>query len=233
MAAISKLSFPKTKRGMQQSLGALKYYTLQTSERRRTSSITKISKQKFRVLRRKVAEEPILRHFDDKKEVHVMLYANEWRFVRPSSSCRCTTTSYALFGYVVIKDAEIHYYSGEKEVLALLLLLNVCYTQLTGKTLHVYTRYPTLAWVHKSKCLFGRAVQFAVLLSSCLLEDQRIREKDCLFSKLLQSRITNFVDATDETVTERSDGSQSTECTAPLMAPRRPKRIVDTGAAPG
>ncbi|OWZ10082.1 hypothetical protein PHMEG_00017118, partial [Phytophthora megakarya] len=42
----------------------------------------------------------------------------------------------------------------------------VCYTQLAGKTLHVYTRYSTLAWVHKSKCLFGCAVQFASTITN-------------------------------------------------------------------
>ncbi|OWY97035.1 hypothetical protein PHMEG_00032531 [Phytophthora megakarya] len=38
----------------------------------------------------------------------------------------------------------------EKIVLALLLLLKVCYTQLTGKTLHAYTRFSTLEWAHKA-----------------------------------------------------------------------------------
>ncbi|OWY95186.1 hypothetical protein PHMEG_00034876 [Phytophthora megakarya] len=36
----------------------------------------------------------------------------------------------------VLKDVEMNYHSAEKEVLALLLLLKVCYTQLAGKTLH-------------------------------------------------------------------------------------------------
>ncbi|OWY99889.1 hypothetical protein PHMEG_00029030 [Phytophthora megakarya] len=67
----------------------------------------------------------------------------------------------------------------------------VCYTQLAGKALHVYTRFSTLGWVHKSKSLFGRAVQFVQL------EVQRVREKDCVFTQLLQSTITNFVDLDD------------------------------------
>ncbi|OWY91409.1 hypothetical protein PHMEG_00040020 [Phytophthora megakarya] len=91
----------------------------------------------------------------------------------------------------------MNYHSAEKEVLALLLLLKTCYTQLAGKKLHVYTRFSTLAWVYKSKSLFGRAVQFAVLLSPWELEVERIKEKDCAFSQLLQSTITNFIDLDD------------------------------------
>ncbi|OWZ14207.1 LOW QUALITY PROTEIN: reverse transcriptase [Phytophthora megakarya] len=76
------------------------------------------------------------------------------------------------------------YDSAEKEVLALLLMLKFCYTQLAGKTPHVHSRFVTLGWVHKSKSLFGRAVQFAVLLSPWQLEVQR-------------SLITNFVELDD------------------------------------
>ncbi|OWZ03361.1 hypothetical protein PHMEG_00024916 [Phytophthora megakarya] len=57
----------------------------------------------------------------------------------------------------------------------------VCYIQLAEKNLHVYTRFSTLAWVHKSKSLFERAVQFAVLLSPWELEVERIKEKTASF----------------------------------------------------
>ncbi|OWY95069.1 LOW QUALITY PROTEIN: hypothetical protein PHMEG_00035032 [Phytophthora megakarya] len=144
------------------------------------------AKENFRVLQRKVAEAPILKHFDDKKEVHVMLYANEWALRAALLQIHDDKLHPVQFGKRVLKDAEMNYLSAEKEVLALLLLLKACYTQLAGKTLH--------AWVHKSKSQFGRAVQFAVMLSPWQLEVQSIREKDCLFSQLRQSTITNFVD---------------------------------------
>ncbi|KAG3068516.1 hypothetical protein PI125_g23398 [Phytophthora idaei] len=94
----------------------------------------------------------------------------------------------------VLKESEMNYHPAEKEVLALLLLLKTCYMQLAGKTLHVYTRFSTLEWVHKSKSLFGRAVQFAVLLSPWHLKVQRVKEQDVVFAQLLQSSITNVVD---------------------------------------
>ncbi|KAE9293735.1 hypothetical protein PF008_g24723 [Phytophthora fragariae] len=87
----------------------------------------------------------------------------------------------------VLKGAEMNYHPAEKEVLALLLVLKVYYTQLVGKTIRVYTRFSTLEWVHKSKTLFGRATQFTVLLSPWHMVVERLKEKDCAFAQLLQA----------------------------------------------
>ncbi|OWY92272.1 hypothetical protein PHMEG_00038795, partial [Phytophthora megakarya] len=122
-----------------------------------------------------------------------MLYGNEWAL-----NARRQTTSCPLCARVH-KDAEMNYQSAEKEVLALLLLLKVCYTPLAGKTLHVYTRFSTLGWVYKSKSLFGRAVQFA-------------------------STITNFVDLDDSLalVAPPTKGSPSTRLDSSLLYAQLP-----------
>ncbi|GMF60036.1 unnamed protein product [Phytophthora fragariaefolia] len=80
-----------------------------------------------------------------------------------------------------------------KEVLALLLLLKTCYTQLTGRTINAYTRFSTLGWINTSKTLFGRSTQFAVMLSPWHLVVHRLTEDDSAFAQLLHSTITNFV----------------------------------------
>ncbi|OWY96989.1 hypothetical protein PHMEG_00032593 [Phytophthora megakarya] len=222
MAAITELSFPKTKRGMQQFLGALNHdsrfiqgfavfgaalYQLKDEDFETESNLS-AAKESFRVLQRKVAKAPIRRRFGDKKEVHVMLYANEWALSATLMQTHDDKLHPVRFCGRVLKDAEMNYHSAEKEVLALLLLLKVCYTQLAGKTLHVYTRYSTLAWVHKSKSLFGRAVQFAVLLSPWQLE----------------STITNFV-VLDESLTlvvPPTKGSPSTRMDPILLYAQLP-----------
>ncbi|KAG3232066.1 hypothetical protein PI124_g22845 [Phytophthora idaei] len=117
----------------------------------------------------------------------------------------------------VLKESEMNYHPAEKEVLALLLLLKTCYMQLAGKTLHVYTRFSTLEWVHKSKSLFGRAAQFAVLLSPWHLKVQRVKEQDVVFAQLLQSSITNFVDLE--------------ESLAPLAPPNKGSPTIRMGPA--
>ncbi|OWY96628.1 hypothetical protein PHMEG_00033060 [Phytophthora megakarya] len=111
------------------------------------------------MLKQKVVDAPILRHFDRTKEVHIMLFANEWAL---------STTLLQLHEdklHPVLKDAKMNCHPAEKEVIALLLLLKTCYIQLAGRTLHVYTRLSTLERITKSKSLFRRAVQWAVLLS--------------------------------------------------------------------
>ncbi|OWY98991.1 hypothetical protein PHMEG_00030094 [Phytophthora megakarya] len=211
MTAITKLPFPKSKKGMQQFLGSLNYYSrfiqdfavygaalyqLKEDDFFEGGDFA-AAKESFTALQRKVADAPILRHFDAKKEVHIMLYANEWALSATLMQMHDDNLHPVRFCGRLLKDAEMNYHSAEKEVLALLLLLKVCYTQLVGKTLHVYSRFSTLGWVHKSKSLFGRAAQFAVLLSPWQLEVQRVREKDCVFTQLLQSTIPNFVDLDD------------------------------------
>ncbi|KAG3238743.1 hypothetical protein PI124_g16299 [Phytophthora idaei] len=208
LAAITELSFPTSKRGMQSFLGALNYYSrfiqdfavygaalYQLKEEGfGPEGDLSVAQRAFEALQTKVAEVPILKHFDRIKEVHVMLFANEWALSTTLMQEHEGKLHPVRFVGRVPKESEMNYHPAEKEVLALLLLLKRCYMQLAGKTLYVYTRFSTLEWVHKSKSLFGRAVQFAVLLSPWHLKVQRVKEQDVVFAQLLQSSITNFVD---------------------------------------
>ncbi|KAE8966111.1 hypothetical protein PF011_g28058 [Phytophthora fragariae] len=124
----------------------------------------------------------------------------------------------------VLKDAEMNYHPAEKEVLALLLVLKVCYTQLVGKSIRVYTRFSTLEWVHKSKTLFGRATQFAVLLSPWHLVVERVKENDCAFAQLLQAGLTSFVDLDESlaSVAPPSKGSPNVRLDPHMLYARLP-----------
>ncbi|POM58634.1 Hypothetical protein PHPALM_36696 [Phytophthora palmivora] len=129
------------------------------------------------------------------------------------------------------EDAEMNYHPAQKEILALLLLLKVCYTQLAGRTIHVYTRFSTLDWVHKSKALFGRTTQFAVKLSPSHLVVQRVKERDCAFAQLLQAGLTSFVDLDDSLaqVAPPTEGSPSISMDPNLLyahLPRSYQRFV-------
>ncbi|OWZ05824.1 hypothetical protein PHMEG_00022015 [Phytophthora megakarya] len=82
MTAITKLPFPKSKKGMQQFLGSLNYYSRFILDFALYGAALYQLKEdvspagSFTVLQRKVAEGPILRKFDAKKDVHIMMYAN-------------------------------------------------------------------------------------------------------------------------------------------------------------
>ncbi|OWZ10144.1 LOW QUALITY PROTEIN: hypothetical protein PHMEG_00017050 [Phytophthora megakarya] len=156
-----------------------------------------VAKRSFTILQQKVVEAPILRHFDRAKLVYVMLFANEWALSSTLLQNDDEKLHPVRFCGRVLKDAEMNYHPAEKEVLALLLLLKTCYTQLVGKTIHVHTRFSTLDWVHKSKTLFGRTTQFAVMLSPWRLVVTRVNEKDCAFAQLVQAGLTSFLDLED------------------------------------
>ncbi|GMF91778.1 unnamed protein product [Phytophthora fragariaefolia] len=100
----------------------------------------------------------------------------------------------------------------------------MCYTQLAGRQLKVYTRFSTLDWIYKSKSLFGRASQFAVLLSPCHLAVQRVKEKDCAFTQLLHATVTNFVDLDEALapVAPPKQGSPTTRLDPSLLYARIP-----------
>ncbi|KAE9012336.1 hypothetical protein PR002_g14828 [Phytophthora rubi] len=207
-AAMTELSFPASKKGVQSFLGALNYYSrfiqdfavygaalyqLKDADFEPGGDLSS-ARQSFAMLQQRVRDAPILRHFDRGKDVHVTLFANEWALSSTLMQEHEGKLHPVRFCGRVLKDAEMNYHPAEKEVLALLLVLKVCYIQLVGKTIRVYTRFSTLEWVHKSKTLFGRATQFAVLLSPWHLVVERVREKDCAFAQLLQAGLTSFVD---------------------------------------
>ncbi|GMF20039.1 unnamed protein product [Phytophthora fragariaefolia] len=181
LKAIAELSFPKTKKGVQAFLGALNYYSRFTQdfavygatlyqvreEDFGPGGDLSTAKRSFTALQTTVADAPILKHFDGAKEVHVMLFANDWAL--------STTLMQAHDGVIAA------------------LLLKTCYTQLAGRTINAYTRFSTLGWINTSKTLFGRSTQFAVMLSPWQLVGYRVTEDDSAFAQLLHSTITSFV----------------------------------------
>ncbi|GMF49097.1 unnamed protein product [Phytophthora fragariaefolia] len=207
LKAIAELSFPKTKKGVHAFLSALNYYSRfiqdfagygaalyqARGEVFGPGGDLSTAKRSFTALQTKVADAPILKHFDGAKEVHVMLFANAWALSTTLMQEHDGVMHPVRFCGRVLKDNEVNYHPDEKEVLALLLLLKTCYTQLAGRTIHAYTRFSTLGWINTSKKLFGQSTQFAVMLSPWHLVVHRVTEDDSAFAQLLHSTITNFV----------------------------------------
>ncbi|GMF32104.1 unnamed protein product [Phytophthora fragariaefolia] len=146
LKAIAELSFPKTKKGVQAFLGALNYYSrfiqdfavygaalYQVREEDfGPGGDLSTAKRSFTVLQTKVADAPILKHFAGAKEVHVILFTNDWALSTTLMQEHDGVMHPVRFCGRVLKDNEVNYHPAEKEVLALLLLLKTCYTQLAG-----------------------------------------------------------------------------------------------------
>ncbi|OWZ06818.1 hypothetical protein PHMEG_00020879 [Phytophthora megakarya] len=213
ITAITKFVFPTSKKWMQQFLGSLNYYSrfihdfivygaalyqLKEDDFFEEGDLA-AAKKSFTALQRKVVGAPILRHFDAKKEVLIKLYANEWALSATLMQMHGAKVHPVRFCGRVLKDAEMGYHSAEKEVLALLLLLKFCYTQLAGKTLHV--------------C--GAAITMATGSAASSREG---------LSQLLQSTITNFVDLDEllALVAPPTKGSTSTRLDPSLLYAQLP-----------
>ncbi|POM80690.1 Hypothetical protein PHPALM_1444 [Phytophthora palmivora] len=209
--AIAELPFPKSKKGIQAFLGALNYYgrfiqnlavhgavlyQLKDSDFDGIKDLS-TAEAAFAELKRRVVTAPILRHFDSAKEVHIMLFANDWALSSTLMQMHNDKLHPVRFCGRVLKKNEVNYHPAEKEVLALLQLLKICHTLLAGKVLHVYTRFSnrfsTLEWVFQSTSLYDRVVSFAVLLSPYHLKIKRVRERDVDFVQLLQASVTPHV----------------------------------------
>ncbi|KAE8893658.1 hypothetical protein PF003_g22077 [Phytophthora fragariae] len=157
-----------------------------------------------------------------------MLFANEWALSSTLMQLHDDKLHPVRFCGRVLKDNEVNYLPAEKEVLALLQLLKVCYTLLVGKTIHVYTRFSTLEWVFNSKSLYGREVSFAVLLSPHHLIIKRVRERDADFAQLLQASITPSI-GLDESlahIAPPSKGSANVRMDPELFYARVPSDFV-------
>ncbi|GMF63198.1 unnamed protein product [Phytophthora fragariaefolia] len=153
LTEITKLSFQKTKKGVQSFLGAINYYgrfiqdfaaygaalyQLKGDEFEPGGDLS-IARRSFAALQQKVADSPILRHFDKSKEVHLMLFANEWALSTTILQMHDDKLHPVRFCGRVLKDSELNYHPVEKEVLALLLVLKTCYAQLADRQPKVYT----------------------------------------------------------------------------------------------
>ncbi|ETK89012.1 hypothetical protein F441_06957 [Phytophthora nicotianae CJ01A1] len=69
-----------------------------------------------------------------------------------------------------LKPHELNYGMVEKEILALLRILDVCYSMLVTRPIKVLARHSTLAWLMRSTGLQGRLGNWAALLSPWTLE---------------------------------------------------------------
>ena len=111
----------------------------------------------FAMLKLKVAESPISRHFDSKKAADVMLFANGWALRSTLMQLHDDKLHLVRFCGRVLKESEVNYHPAERKVLARLHLMKIMHTLFTGRTIHVYTRFSTLEWISTSKTLYGRA----------------------------------------------------------------------------
>ena len=133
---------------------------------------------------------PVLRHFDPDRRPVIVVYASKWAvsaaLLQEHDGVNCPD----MFTSRTLKPNELNYGVVEKEVLALLRILDVCYTLLVSRDIEVLTRYSTLAWLMQSSGLNGRLGRWAALLSAWTLEINRCYKSEDEILGTLAASIT-------------------------------------------
>ncbi|KAE9266255.1 hypothetical protein PR003_g32187, partial [Phytophthora rubi] len=189
---VQDLPFPNTLKGVQSFLGSLNYYHKfiedfpvvaavlyeLTDEQIRSKRDLSRAKESFEILKRKIVSTPLLRHPDRTKPFVIIPHANRW--------AACAVLGQEYDGVVhpvrytgrVLNDAELRYHIAEKEVIAVLRVLQVFRTLIEGCPLVVYTRYSVLKWIIQSKTADGRCVPWGVTLSHWNLDIRKVKKDE-------------------------------------------------------
>ena len=142
------------------------------------------------MLKAKIAQTPILKHFDPDRTPVIVVYASKWAVSAALLQNYDGVYWPVTFTSRTLKSNEINYGMVEKEVLALLRTLDVCYTILVGREIHVFTRYSTLAWLVQSSGLNGPLGRWAALLSNWTLEIRKCEKGEDEILGTLAASIT-------------------------------------------
>ncbi|DAZ97186.1 TPA: hypothetical protein N0F65_003817 [Lagenidium giganteum] len=109
----------------------------------------------------------MLVHSQKAKPFVIILYVCRWAFgavIAVIAQERNGAVRPARFVRKVFNGAEVRYTDSEREVLALLKVLDVGFHHLAGSKITVYARYWTLKWLFQSNSM-KRVVQWAAMLS--------------------------------------------------------------------
>ncbi|KAE8876758.1 hypothetical protein PF003_g39141 [Phytophthora fragariae] len=201
---IQDLPFPKTLKGVQSFLGSLNYYHKfiedfpvvaavlyeLTDDQVRAGRDLLRAKEAFAILKQTIVSTPMLRHPDHSKPFIIIPHANQW------AACAVLGQEYdgviqpVRFTGRVLHDAELRYHIAEKEVLAVIRVLQTFKTLVEGCPLIVYTRYSVLKWVIKSKTADGRTVPWGGALSHYDLDIRKVQRDEDGLAAILGAGIT-------------------------------------------
>ncbi|KAE8982300.1 hypothetical protein PR001_g23772 [Phytophthora rubi] len=176
----------------------------------------------FTKLKEKVASAPILRHFQPELPPVVVVYANDWAI-----SAALMQEHDAVFHPVMVASRtmnsnELNYGIVEKEVLALLRILDLGHNLLVGREIKELARYSTLACLFRSSGPQGRLGQWAALLSPWTLETVKFTKGE-----------DEILGAIAATITPRAEVDQALIAIAPQKEPRRKIQAPISTVYPG
>ncbi|GMF33493.1 unnamed protein product [Phytophthora fragariaefolia] len=169
-----------------------------------------LAKVAFTMLKAKLVSTPILKHFDPNRTPVIILYGSQWAIsaalVQEYDGVYWPVT----FTRRTLKSNELNYGVVDKEVLALLRMLEVNNTLLTTRSIVVLTRHSTLAWLVNSTGFQVRLGNWAALLSEWTLEIRKCSKGEDEFLGVIAASIT-----------PRAEVDEALIAIAPVKEPRQ------------
>ncbi|ETP27896.1 hypothetical protein F442_22818 [Phytophthora nicotianae P10297] len=182
----------------------------------------------FEMLKNKIATAPVLRHFDPDRVPVVVVYASDWAISAALVQEHDGTYMPVTFTSRSLKPNELNYGMVEKEILALLRILDVCYSTLVTRPIKVLTRHSTLAWLMRSTGLQGRLGNWAALLSPWTLEILKCTRGEAEILGTIAASITSreSVDSILSSIALRKQPHQQTPAVIPTVEPYEELLVV-------
>ncbi|POM61407.1 reverse transcriptase [Phytophthora palmivora] len=203
--SIPYLSHEISAEGVQSFMGSLNYYNKfiedlpviaavlyeLTEEQMKSRRDLSRAQEAFEILKRKIVSTPLLRHPDRSRPFVIIPHANPWAASAVLGQEYDGIVYPVRFTGRVLNDAELRYHITEKEVIAILRVLEVFRTLAEGSPkIVVYTRYSVLKWLLTSQSADGRTVKWGLKLSHWDLEIRRVqRDEDGLAAILAKGRV--------------------------------------------
>ncbi|POM77713.1 LOW QUALITY PROTEIN: Reverse transcriptase [Phytophthora palmivora] len=193
---VKDLPFPTTLKGVQSFMGSLNYYNKfiedlpviaavlyeLTEEQMKSRRDLSRAQESFEILKHKIVSTPLLRHPDRSRPFVIIPHANPWAASAVLGQEYDGVVHTVRFTGRILNDAELRYHIAEKEVIAILRVLEVFRTLVEGSpNIVVYTRYSSAD---------GRTVKWGLKLSHWDLEIRRVQRDEDGLAAILGAGIT-------------------------------------------
>uniref|UniRef100_H3H5Y4 Uncharacterized protein n=1 Tax=Phytophthora ramorum TaxID=164328 RepID=H3H5Y4_PHYRM len=162
------------------------------------------------MLKAKIVSTPVLKHFDPDRTPVIVVYASQWAISAALVQEHDGVYWPVTFTSRTLKPNEINYGIVDKEVLALLRMLDVNYTLLATRSILVLSRHSTLAWLVNSAGFQGRLGNWAALLSEWTLEIRKCTKGE-----------DEILGAIAASITPRAEVDEALIAIAPVKQPRQ------------
>ncbi|GMG17964.1 unnamed protein product [Phytophthora fragariaefolia] len=171
---------------------AASLYDELTEEQVRSGRNLERAKEAFEILKHKIVSTPLLRHPDRAKQFVIIPHANPWAACAVLGQMHDGVIQPVRFTGRILNEFELRYHIAEKEMLAILRVMELFRPLIYGSAspVVIYTRYTVLKWLLNSNSIEGRCLKWGLERSRWSLEIRRVQRDEDGLAAILGAGIT-------------------------------------------